>query len=414
VFPHGATWKLDAQGEECSPMSSVVREPLRILFLSDTGEELGGAEQSLLSLVEHLDPKRHVLHALLFSEGRFATLLRGAHVSVRIQRLGTIARTRNPLKLLFYFACLVHGVLTVAWLVWRLKIDIVHVNKNTLVLHGIPGAKLGGARSIWHVRNPVSNFGRIGARLIRWADRIVLVSKCMGVPFRESFPWFADKLTVIGEGIEVLQYDAHEQGAAFRESIGVGPDEILVGSVGRFTRWKGQDDFLRAAARVLEKRPETRFVVEGDCVSSRAEQSEDERFAEELRALVDELGLSESVIFTGYRSDVAAVMNGLDIFVLPSHFEPFGIVVLEAMASDCGIVATGAGGVPDIVRHEQEGLLVPPKDPEALADAVLRLVDDEALRASLSNAARERVAHEFPLWRHVARMREMYEGLVTE
>jgi len=395
-------------------MSSVVREPLRILFLSDTGEELGGAEASLLSLVEHLDPKRHVLHALLFSEGRFATLLRGAHVKVRIQRLGTIARTRNPLKLLLYLGYLVHGVLTVAWLVRRLKIDIVHVNKNTLVLHGIPGARLGGARSIWHVRNPVSNFGRIGACLVRWVDRLVFVSNSVGEPFHESFPEAADKMVVVGEGIEPALYDAHDQGAAFRESIGVGPEEKLVGSVGRFTRWKGQDDFLRAAALVLEALPATRFVVVGDCVSSKAEQSEDERFGEELRALVDELGLTDKIVFTGYRSDVAAVMNGLDVFVLSSHSEPFGIVVLEAMASGCGIVATDAGGVPDIIRDEQDGLLTPSRNPEEMARDIRELLDDHALLKSLRDAALGRVTREFPLWRHVARMREIYEALHGE
>jgi glycosyltransferase involved in cell wall biosynthesis len=107
-------------------------------------------------------------------------------------------------------------------------------------------------------------------------------------------------------------------------------------------------------------------------------------------------------------------MNGLDVFVLSSHSEPFGIVLLEAMASGCAIVATDAGGVPDIVRHEQEGILVPPREPEAMAEAILRLVKDGDMARTLSESARQRVRSEFPLWRHVARMREVYESLHGE
>jgi len=108
------------------------------------------------------------------------------------------------------------------------------------------------------------------------------------------------------------------------------------------------------------------------------------------------------------------VMNGLDVFVLSSHSEPFGIVVLEAMASGCGIVATDAGGVPDIIRDEQDGLLTPSRNPEEMARDIRELLDDHALLKSLRDAALGRVTREFPLWRHVARMREIYEALHGE
>jgi glycosyltransferase involved in cell wall biosynthesis len=387
---------------------------IRVLFVSDTGDALGGAERSLLSLVQQLEQPRYALHALLFEEGRFATLLRGAHVDVKVARLGTIARTRNPFKLFLYALYFAHGVLSLAWLIRRRRIDIVHANKNTLAIHVIPAAWLARAASVWHVRNRARNFGRVGAWLVRHCSSLVFVSESISEPFREAFPEAAEKMTVLHEGIEPSLYAAREMGTDFRDAIGAQPGERLVGTLGRITPWKGQDDFLRAAAIVAEAHPEARFLVVGDCVSSRAEVAADEAYRESLHALADELGIADRVRFTGYRDDVAAVMNALDVFVLPSHDEPFGLVVLEAMAAARPIVATRAGGVPEIVRDEAEALLVPTRDPETMAAASGRLLADEQLAAELARAAEARVAAEFPLWRHAARAREIYERLVAE
>jgi len=387
---------------------------VRVLYVSDVGGQLGGAERSLLALVHHLDPARYELHAVLRDDGRFARLLREAHVGVAIARLGTIARTRNPLKLLLYAACLVHGVLRLWWLIRRRRIHIVHVNKNPLALHAVPAAWLAGAACVWHVRNPVSNFGRIGAWLVRHCHHLLCVSNSVAEPFRRAFPDAAAKLTIAPEGIDAAPYANRDAGAAVRRELAIPPDAPLVGTVGRITHWKGQDDFLRAAAIVAKGHPEARFAVVGDCVSSPAEAAADAAYRDRLHALAAELGLGRAVAFTGFRDDVPAVMNALDVFVLPSHGEPFGIVLLEAMAASRPIVATAAGGVPDIARDGREALLVPPREPEALAAAIGRLLDDRELAASLGQAALARVTAEFPLWRHAAIVREVYTALVPK
>ena len=386
---------------------------IRVLFVSDTGDQLGGAERSLLALVEQLDQRRYDLHAVLGTDGRFASLLRGAHVRVAAVPLGTIARTRHPLKLLLYGLYFLHGVLTLAWRIHRLGIDVVHANKNTLAIYVIPAARLAGAASVWHVRNRATNFGRVGAWLVRRCHRILCVSESIAAPFRAAFPGEQDRIAVIHEGIDPAPYAAREAGTDLRDLLGAQPGERWVGTVGRITPWKGQDDFLRAAAIVARQHPDARFLVVGDCVSSRAEQAADEAYRDRLHALAAELDIAGVVRFTGYRDDVPAVMNALDLLVLPSRDEPFGIVVLEAMAAGRPIVATDSGGVPEIVRDGEEALLVPPGDVERMADAIARLLADEGLAARLGRAAEERVRSEFPLWRHAARVREIYEALAA-
>lgn len=388
------------------------RQPLRVLYVSDTGGELGGAERSLLSLIEHLEATRYQLHAVLFEEGRFATRLRNARVTVVVARLGLIARTRNPLKLLLYGCRLLHGVLRLAWLIRRRRIQVVHVNKNTLAVHAIPAARLAGVACVWHVRNPVSNFGRIGAWLVRRCHRLLCVSESIAAPFRRQFPEAGAKITLVPEGIEPAPYANREAGQALRRELGIPPNTPLVGTVGRITHWKGQDDFLRAAALVANRHPEARFLVVGDCVSSPPEAAADAAYRERLHALAAELGIEAKVLFTGFRHDVPAVMNALDVFVLPSHDEPFGIVVLEAMAASRPIVATQAGGVPSIVRDGEEALLVPPRDPAAMAAAIERLLADPSYASSLGTAAHSRVTAEFPPWRHAAIVRQVYGTLV--
>jgi glycosyltransferase involved in cell wall biosynthesis len=128
-----------------------------------------------------------------------------------------------------------------------------------------------------------------------------------------------------------------------------------------------------------------------------------------LEALRDSLGLQRVVTFAGWQADVAPWLASFDVFVLPSRGEHFGRVLVEAMALGKPVVATDAGGVPEIVRDGETGLLAPPADPAALAAAVARLVEDAAQRARLGEAGRRRAADEFSLERHRDALRALYQ-----
>jgi glycosyltransferase involved in cell wall biosynthesis len=194
---------------------------------------------------------------------------------------------------------------------------------------------------------------------------------------------------------------------ALRREWGVEPDEVLVGQVGRLSAWKGPEDLLAAAAQVAARRDKVRFVLVGDVVPG-----EEERLGR-LRAQSAALGLEDRVIWAGFRTDVPQVMAALDLLVLPSRLpEPFGMVLLEAMATGKPVIATDQGGPREIVRDGETGFLVPPGDPTALAEAISTLAADAALRRQMGLAARARAVQRFSLTPYVAAVEALYQDLL--
>jgi glycosyltransferase involved in cell wall biosynthesis len=171
----------------------------------------------------------------------------------------------------------------------------------------------------------------------------------------------------------------------------------LVLSIGRFVAEKGHRHLLEAAARIERTRPGVHWVLVG---------------AGELEAALPReaqaLGLASQVHFTGWRDDVPDVLAVADVFVLPSVNEGFGRVVVEAMAMARPVVATAVGGVPEIVRDGETGVLVPASDPRALADTVRSLLDDPARAARLGAAGRACAESRFSLTAHVDAVERVY------
>jgi glycosyltransferase involved in cell wall biosynthesis len=175
----------------------------------------------------------------------------------------------------------------------------------------------------------------------------------------------------------------------------------MVASVGRFVPFKGYMYLLEAARMVQNHRPDVHWVLVGEG-----------ELREELEEQSRTLGLETQVHFTGWREDVPDILALCDVFVLPSVTEHFGRVIIEAMAMGKAVVATDAGGVPEIVIHGETGLLVPPREPKALADAALTLLSDPAGAARLGLAGRQRVEEFFSLSRHIEAVEEIYAELL--
>ncbi len=225
-----------------------------------------------------------------------------------------------------------------------------------------------------------------GGPFHRWKyrrpDRWVAISRAIqDILARFGVP--ADRLRVVPSGVDPSRARPGT-GAAFRAELGLAPDAFLVGNVAHLADHKGQRYLVEAVPRVLAGCPRARFVIVGEG-----------ELEADLRRRADALGLGDRLVFTGFLDDVPAVLDGLDLFVLSSHLEGLGTIVLDALVAGTPVVATRTGGVPDVIDHGVHGLLVPPRDPGALAGAILEIAVDPGRAAELARAGRERVLREF-------------------
>jgi glycosyltransferase involved in cell wall biosynthesis len=275
-------------------------------------------------------------------------------------------------------------------------VDLVYANDVRSAVFCQVAAGIAGRPWLWAIRDLVAGRHRYekALRLVR-PTRMSAISRAVKDQAVAYGHWDPARIEVIYHGIDAaaLEHEAHRP--AWRAEMGLGEHEVAVGIVGRLLPWKGQEDFLRAAAAV--KTPGARFFVVGGALTDRHTQSIIGDYPSRLRSLVQQLGIGDRVTFTGQRSDIASVMAGLDVCVLASENEPFGNVMLEAMAVGTPVVATAAGGAPEVVVHGETGFLVPPRRPAELASAIQLLVDNKDLRSRFGRGGYDRVRRAFVL-----------------
>lgn len=352
---------------------------------------MGGAEQSLLLLLEHLD-RRRFWPALACNDGPLAEAARKRGVPTWIVDMPKIRRRPTaPWSL-------ARGALDLVRLIRHEKIDIVHSNAMRASVYAAAAAQLARRPFVWHVRDIHTE--RLYLRLMRWlCDRAIAISRAVAAPIP-----CLNKVQVIYNGVDVVPFD-RASGQLFRAEIDVGPDQPLVGIVGRVWPWKGHRQFLAAVARVAPRHPQARFVVVGDVLFP-AQQN----YLDELRAHTSELGLSDRVVFVGHRQDIPEVMAGLDLLVHASQAEPFGRVLIEAMAARRAVVAFADGGVPEIVVNGLTGLLVPSGDEAGLASAIDQLLMDPGRLRTMGRAGRRRVEQLFTVDQMARAVEAIYQG----
>jgi len=364
----------------------------RILYLHHVGN-LSGAEGSLRLLLRHLDRAR--------VEPLFAGPTRGPFVAaLAADGVTTLPLTFGPLRR-------VGGVLRAVARLVRLtrahRVDLLHANgPQTNVPAGLAG-RLTGVPVIWHARNLIAgDMWDVDRALAPLATRIVCNADAIRRRFAGSRGW--ERSVTIINAVDTREFHPGVPRAPFRRELGVPDAAPLIGIVGRLGLGKGHEHFVEAALRLLGGGLDAHFAVVGDPLFD-----EDAWRADALRRAVKDAGREDRVRFVGYRRDIPAVMRGLDVLVLASDAEPCGRVLFEAMAAGTPIVATNSGGTPEIVRDGIEGILVPPRDPAALARAIGALAADPGLRARLGAAGVARVAAEFTIERYVARTLAVYD-----
>ena len=341
-----------------------------------------GAEVQLATTAAYLIEQPDVsLTAVLLNDGPLADRLRRIGIPVTVldeTRLGPVSILMALTRILRHDG-----------------ISIVHTHRYKDCVLGTLAAKLAGvphvARTVHGLREPMRGWDHVKFRAyeafetvaMRFADSVVAVSSEIGDSLAHS-RLRPPRVDCIHNGVEIRNVVVRRQPQDIRRELGVDAGAPLLGTVGRLSRVKGHDGFLRAARLVLEKEPHARFLLVG------AGPLEGD-----LRALAVELGVAGACLFVGARTDVHDLIAAMDVFVLPSLHEGIPMAILEAMVLGRPIVATAVGGVPEVIRHRDNGLLVAPGDASALADACLTLSRNRHLAARLGARAAHVVADEF-------------------
>jgi len=341
-----------------------------VLFV-DHAAAIGGAEKCLLLLLEHLEAGAIVPH-LATSTGLLAEQARalGVHVhEVPLPRLRWQATA--PWRL-------VATATALARIVRREGIALIASHSARADLYAALAARRTHCRLVWHVHEVVRSRLHRGV-MCAAADAVVAVSAAVAAVLPPSA-----KVRVIRNGVRTADFAVlpTDRAAALRQQWGVPADATLIGQVARLQPWKGQRDVVAAAEVLLRDRPNLYVVIVGGDVFHDAAAYE-----RALRAGVAARGLDGRVVFAGHVTDIGAVLGTLDLLVHASTAEPFGTILLEAAAAGVPIVAYDDGGVPELLTDEVTALLVRSGDWRALADGILRLVDDPRRARALSARA---------------------------
>jgi glycosyltransferase involved in cell wall biosynthesis len=383
--------------------------PVNVLVV-DCSVGVGGAEVTLLSLLRRLDHTRFVPIAAVAGEGRFRQRLTEIGVESYIVPMDPLLRTRNLFKLVRYPLAVRTAVRALGRLIRERDISLIHTNSMRAHLYGLLAARRVGVPAVPHLqdlhRPPMAR--RIICFLFgHWADRIVVNSRAVRALFDDDRRC-RDKVELIYQALEIEHFDPATSPREVQAKFGLDGCYPVVGLIANIHPMKRPDDLIRAAPAVLAEFPTARFLLIGDTLPAPRD------YLEFLQQLVEELGLSERVIFTGFCQEISPFYAAMDMLVLPSSGEPFGKVMIEAMAMQKPVIGTADGGPLEVIEDGVTGRLVPPLDPQALAGAIVEIARDPERARAFGMAGRERVKQAYTFERYVAAFETLFEDVLIE
>lgn len=368
-------------------------QPITVLFIIKP-ERGAGAEMVLVEAAKRLDPERfRVICGLLTPDTEGLIPARLATVDFHLPGLNGWVWLR-----FFFHLC---------WVIYRQRIDAIHVNSY------VPGNYARGAAALmqvpividhWHGFTRISRKRRLICRFLgRFTDLSLAVSQGVRDYLVREAGLNPGKIRVVVNGVDTAAIAAARPQAEMRRDLGLPAEARVIGLVGRLDHWgKGHKELFEAMARLKVQYPLHALIVGGG------------RRETEVRELAKGLGLADVVHFLGSRQDVPDLLHAMDIFVLPSYSEGLSLALLEAMAAGLPVIASRVGGNPEVVTDGVTGLLIPPKDADALAQALERLLADPVKAQAMGEKARRRVEADYSLERLGRGINVIYEELAEK
>lgn len=357
--------------------------------------EFGGAQKVIASYVKNLSKQNYELSVCAIRQGGpMKKVLEGlgARVFILNKRIGF------SIKIIFKLINLLK----------KGNFDIIHLHDHTANKWVVPVVLMLGIKRIVRTEHVILDKRR-NEKVYPWIymflnlfnKKIIAVSEFVKNFHSEKDYLNKNKYVTIYNGIKCEEFTPTVDKTKLRRELGLEEARYVVGNIGRLHEAKGQRYLLEAANLILHDEPSTHFVIIGDGPLKSV-----------LVNYSKELGISERVIFSGVREDIANMMNLIDIFVLPSLWEAHPITILEAMAAGKPVVATNVGGNEETIIDGITGFIVPPKDPESLANAILTLIRDVELSRQMGVKGREWVRKNFDECKMIEKTQKIYQSLL--
>lgn len=356
--------------------------------------KLGGGENVVATLAQTLPADRYTVSVCcLHREGSLADMLRDKGINVVWLKM----RLRYwPISLFKLYR-----------LLRRMKIQIVHTHLHPASIWGRIAAILAGVPVIINTEHNLNLWRRGHHRFVerivnRYTTKIIAVSEDIRLLRIRSEGMSPQRIITIPNAVDIDRFSRVNSRERVRKQLGIDASSLLIGTVARLEYQKRIDHFLEACHLIQKHFPNIRIVIVGDGTLRR-----------ELEAQAKRLNLlPEHVQFLGNRKDVPDLLSAMDIFVLSSEFEGMPIALLEAMAATKPVVATRVGGIPEVIKDGQNGLLVSYNDPPGLAKAILELIKNDDLRQSLAFQAFKTVNECFSTSVFSQRTSSLYDALL--
>jgi glycosyltransferase involved in cell wall biosynthesis len=324
-------------------------------------------------------------------------------------------RRKAPVRNLLRFAIMLpYNLLRIRRIIRSNGIDLVHVDGVTNFVPAL-AARLAGRPVVWLYNDYVPGPLRpvLLPMLRRLASTVVVQGESLKRLHTAGDTKLRDKTVVLYSGVDARRFapEAHgpEQRRRIRQELGLPVDCTVIGTVRNVNRFKGFTYFLEAAGQIKQHIPSAKFVIVGRKLDT------DPGYWDHLQQLTAQLGLTDDVIYTGFRDDIPAILSALDVFVLASIEESCPVALLEAMAMEVPVVATDVGAVAEMVEHGRTGFVVPPRDGAAIAQAVLSCLEAPREQTRrMVQAARKKVETQFGIDIIAAQQQRLYEDLLTD
>jgi glycosyltransferase involved in cell wall biosynthesis len=377
--------------------------------------DMGGSAQNTLLTCKELSGKYEIIlvHGLAHESGMSDLeknivengIENAKTQGIRVIQLPSLVRSIRPIKDF-------KALLVLVWLIFKEKPNIVHTHSSKAGILGRLAAKMAFVPNIIHTPHGhvfYGHFGAFASKMFLWieklfsrfTDRIVALTDGEKNDYEKLYVCPSEKLLKIHSGVDVAQYmQANGNMVEKRRSLGLDQNEAVIGFVGWLLPIKGPVYLIKAMEYVWPEYPEASLVFVGKG-----------HLDVDLRAQALRMNANGRVKFLGWREDIVEIMTIFDMLVLPSLNEGMGRVLVEAMAAGKPVVASRVGGIPDLVRNDETGYLVPPADAEALADGIKKLLDDPEKAWEMGQRGKE-YCRQFSIEAMIEKLDDLYSDLI--